>query len=89
MGVITQSGLCEYVSEEHYQEYEKLLGKLQVQDLKLPDEVITIDEKKTPLEAFRLMRDKKVSGLAIVDENGKLKDVISVRDLMVSANFFF
>jgi len=43
--------------------------------------VLSVSETDTAIRAFRLMVERKVSGLAVVDADGRLTDTISVRDL--------
>jgi len=45
------------------------------------EEVITVHEDSVAMDAFRLMVEKEVSGLAVVDAEGKLTAAISIRDL--------
>jgi CBS domain-containing protein len=64
-----------------------------VADMKLPKHVYSIDSNKTAFEAFQLMIEHKISGIAVVDDvSGKLVGNVSVRDLKVvqhDARFFF
>lgn len=41
--------------------------------------VLSVNEKQRAIDAFRMMQDRDVSGLAVVDANGELSDCISVR----------
>jgi len=45
------------------------------------EEVISIHEDSLAIEAFRTMVDKNVSGLAVIDKEGKLTAAISMKDL--------
>jgi len=47
-----------------------------------PHEIITIDWKKTILDAVELMSRKNVSGLFVVDEAGKLVNIFTERDIV-------
>jgi len=44
-------------------------------------DVYTVHEDSIAMDAFRLMAEKEVGGLAVIDSDGKLTGVISVRDL--------
>jgi len=43
--------------------------------------VTTVENKDTVIEAFELMVNKNISGVAVVDDDGRLINHISVRDL--------
>jgi CBS domain-containing protein len=43
--------------------------------------VVSIRQDQLALDAFRLMKEKKVSAVAVVDEGGRLVDTISATDL--------
>eukprot|EP01118_Nematostelium_gracile_P017374 TRINITY_DN739_c0_g1_i1.p1 TRINITY_DN739_c0_g1~~TRINITY_DN739_c0_g1_i1.p1 ORF type:complete len:371 (-),score=125.35 TRINITY_DN739_c0_g1_i1:85-1107(-) len=45
------------------------------------ERVISIDENALAMDAFRTMIEKNVSGLAVLDADGKLSSTISLRDL--------
>jgi len=45
------------------------------------EEVFAIQEDAIAMDAFRMMIDKNVSGLAVVDKEGKLIAAISMRDI--------
>lgn len=47
----------------------------------LPSTVHVINESKKAIDAFNMMSDKDVSGLAIVNDSGVLTGAISIRDL--------
>jgi len=46
-------------------------------------DIITIKESETAMTAFQTMINKNISGLAIVNDEGKLSGSISLRDLKV------
>jgi len=85
-GLITQTGLLEYLTEEHAEIFNKLSSKSTIKELDLIREVETIERTETALKAFQKMRDSKISGLAVT-ENGKFKDVISATDMMLWAEW--
>lgn len=47
---------------------------------------ITLDESATVGDALRLMKEFKIGGIPIVDENSKLKGIITNRDLRFQTN---
>lgn len=62
--------------------------KRHVRDLtKLPPVVFSIGIEKSAIDAFREIKDKGVSGLAVVDKAGVIVDVISVSDLTMFADW--
>jgi len=80
-GILTQSGFVEYLSEEYVLQIQH--DKTRISALDLPKEVFSVTLHCRAIDAFKIMKDKKVSGLAVVDTNGILADVISVSDLML------
>jgi len=81
-GLVTQSGLLEYITEEHADIFQKIGGKTTLRELSLPESVISIREESRAIEGFKLMRDKGVSGLAVNGERGEFVDSMSVSDIM-------
>jgi len=81
VGVITQSALCEFISEELADLFYH--NRKRIKELTLPSKVHVIQSSLRAIDAFKMMRDLKVSGLAVVDDSGRLTDVISVRDIML------
>lgn len=51
-------------------------------------EVITVRPDTSIEEAAKLMVDNKVSGLPVVDEEGKIVGIVTEKDLMVKASEF-
>lgn len=43
--------------------------------------VVAIPSTSKAIEGFKMMLDREVSGLAVVDETGRLVDNLSLRDL--------
>jgi len=79
-GIMTQSMIISLLDQN--------LGKLgkyrstQVNDLhSVLGPLVTVRDDSKAIEAFKLMADRGLSGLAVVDEKGFLVDNISVRDL--------
>jgi CBS domain-containing protein len=61
--------------------------KKPVKDLNLGlKDVFTVTIDKTPMDAFRIMQQKRVSAIAVVDENGVLVGTISVSDIKAIGN---
>lgn len=79
--MITQSRFVEYVMENVSDIPEEVLNK-QVKDLeKYPREVYRVKNTASAVDGFKDIIEKKVSGLAVVDENGKLVGCLSASDL--------
>lgn len=81
MSANDNTALVEYISEEYAEKTEK--DKTKIGDLSLPKKVYTVKDSSTALEAFKLMKSHRVSGLGVVNEHGRLVGAISVSDLMV------
>jgi len=80
--MITQSQLIEFLSKnlEHLGGIrQKPIGQMK----DITKEVITIKESETAMTAFQTMINKNISGLAILNDEGKLAGSISLRDLKV------
>jgi len=45
------------------------------------EEVVSVNEESTAFEAFKIMVEKDISGLAVIDKEGKLVAAISLKDL--------
>eukprot|EP00461_Guttulinopsis_vulgaris_P009372 UN09440 len=60
----------------------ELFGRLPVSDC-MSKNVITVNINQKAIDAFRIMADKNITGLAIVDDNNKLTGTISIRDLRI------
>jgi CBS domain-containing protein len=78
-GLITQSRLLEFIGtmsnclDEAHKTIQQLnLGTRQV---------VSVNEKSMAISAFRLMREKRVSAVAVVNDEGVLVGNISVNDL--------
>lgn len=79
VGVITESMMIGFL----YVNLEKLgpAKDTPVSEMVSHYFVLSVSETDTAIRAFRLMVERKVSGLAVVDADGRLTDTISVRDL--------
>ena len=49
-------------------------------------ETLSIEQSKTMIEAFQMISQKLVSGLAVVDDHGQLVGNISASDMRVIKN---
>jgi acetoin utilization protein AcuB len=86
IGIVTdrdiRSALPYSFFKQHPSEEEKRkFSKLQVQDIMSRDP-ITISPTYTIQDALLMIQDAKVGALPVVDEERKLKGIISVRDLL-------
>jgi len=79
ISVITQSHLV----RELYKNFSKFdIASQRVQDIKLGyKEVLSIRSDNSAIEGFNIIKEKKVSGLAVVDGSGKLVGNLSATDL--------
>jgi len=77
--VITQSRVvnCLLPSLEFIPKASKSLKELNIGF----KEVVTISQKEMSYKAFKLMKDKRISAVAVVDENDKIIGNISVNDM--------
>ncbi|PWA88410.1 SNF1-related protein kinase regulatory subunit gamma 1 [Artemisia annua] len=82
--IITQSAVIHMLEECADLQWFKSLGSKKLCDLGLPlmkaDKVIKVDEDEPVLQAFRLMREKRVGGLPVVSGGNKPVANISIRD---------
>jgi len=82
LNLITQSHIIDFL----YQNIDKIGSKMNkpVGDF-FKNIIYSVKEDEQAIEAFKLMMEKNVSGVAIVDEEGKVKGNISSRDLKAIA----
>jgi CBS-domain-containing membrane protein len=76
--ILTQSQVLDFVAE-----HLNILGSIKdlpAREMLSPD-VLTIGEDELALGAFHKMVEHNISGLAVVDNQGKIVESISVRDL--------
>jgi len=80
VNLITQSRIIDILScvLDSVPECTRSVGELSNLIVKNP---VTIHESKPAYEAFQLMRDKKISGLGVVNDDGKLVGCISADDI--------
>lgn len=63
-------------------EYEQKLGKLRVRDIiPLNQQLITIHQEAYIEQAAKLLRDNRISGLPVIDDDGKLIGIITQSDI--------
>jgi len=80
ISVLTQSHVVHWLSNHMYQ-FSDLIWKT-LEQLEIgPTEVISVSHDQKAIEAFKLIYSKKVSAVAVVDENGVLIGNISASDL--------
>jgi len=79
IGIITQSAVINFLYK-HVDQFPDNAA-IKVKSCFQPSKVISIEVNKTALEAFKLMITEKVSGVAVVDEQGKLVASLSSSDL--------
>jgi len=79
IGLVTQSKVINFL----YKNVDQFpdTAAIKVKDSFVPSTVISIEADKTALDAYRLMVSNKVSGVAVVDKEGKLFGSISASDL--------
>jgi len=79
VGLITQSRILQFV--------ETVLNLIKESDCSLKElnfgfkDVCSINEHQMAISAFKLMREKKISAVAVVNDNGELVGNISANDL--------
>jgi len=83
-GLITQSRLLEFVGTIQNSISE---ASCTVEQLNLGfKDVASVHENSMTINAFKLMKDKKISAVAVVDDEGKLVGNISSNDLKLVGN---
>jgi len=80
-GLVTQSMMISLLSQHHARLGSIEDIKIKNLDPALVPVVMSVREKDKAMDAFRVMGDRGIGGLAVVDAIGHLTDVISVRDL--------
>jgi len=78
-GIISQSMLVGWIYN-HLDSNVKAISQVPVIQF-ARSSVVTIDENQPAINAFKIMAETKISGLAIVNKSGELVDAVSVRDL--------
>jgi len=80
VNLVTQSQCVAWL-HRHLDELGEVLNKPMSACAGVIKPVISIKDDSIAIDAFNLMVEKEVVGLAIVDANGRLKGNISMRDL--------
>jgi acetoin utilization protein AcuB len=70
-----------YLQEDISTEQKSKLSKLRVSDIMIR-KVISISPNHTIQDALMMIQNAKVGALPVVDEDGRLKGILSVRDLL-------
>jgi len=80
--ILTQSRVIKYI-HQHMNMFEDIAGRT-LESLRMIHEgVISIPHRSLTIEAFKAIHDKKVSAVAVVDNDGKLVGNVSASDLKV------
>jgi len=83
VGFITQSKILQFFYK-YRDQLEPSLSKLlntKVVDSKINTSVVSVNMSSFMIEAFRLIWEKSVTGIAVVDDTGKLVATVSASDL--------
>lgn len=78
--VITQSQIVQILNK-HLDSFGERKNKPVAMMDRFFEDVYTIHEDAVAMDAFKMMVEREVSGLAVIDTDGKLTGTISVRDL--------
>lgn len=78
-GMISQSGLVAYIAK--HCPPESLDEKMEDAGLPFRKDVVKISDSASAASAFELLDSKRLSGIAVVDEDGKLIGNTSARDI--------
>lgn len=70
-----------FFSEEEYSVVKEKVSRLAVKDI-MTTKVVTVSPNNTLEDAIIMMQSVKVGAFPVVDPDGRLKGIISVRDLM-------
>lgn len=81
--IISQSALIKYICD-HFPR-DRLQEKISESGLAYKKKVISIVDTASATEAFTLLDNKRLSGIAVVDEDGKLVGNTSARDIKLAA----
>lgn len=77
LGIITDRDICLSLAKNTTMALEKrTIGEIMTHDVK------TVRSNEDVSEAFRKMREKKVSRLPVVDEKGSLQGIVSLNKLL-------
>jgi len=80
INIISQSGVVRFLSK-----HMNTLGpraKLTIQELGIGlSNIVKVEHDKLAIESFRLMQNKQISAVAVVDERGALTNTLSISDI--------
>jgi len=80
VNIVSQSSIIQFL-QQHHKELAPLTSK-KISEIKIGSKPVVTVNKSTPaIDAFRLMDNKKISGLAVVDEGGRFVGNTSASDL--------
>jgi CBS domain-containing protein len=79
-GIVTNTMLIEFIYNQ-METFPKSIRNVKVSEMRRFTTVYTLPQSATALRAFRLMAERRVHNVGIVNDSGKLVDTISVRDL--------
>ncbi|MCS7139051.1 MAG: CBS domain-containing protein [Crenarchaeota archaeon] len=88
-GVVTPMEIVKYLlckSQENLETPVLSIFSTSVSKIMRKD-IISIRESESMFESIRLMKQKGINGLAVVDDNGLLKAVLTVRDVLEKFNY--
>jgi len=79
IGFVTQSKVIDFL----YKNIERYTDTttLRIKDYFTPSEVVSISAQSKAIDGYKLMINKRVSGIAVVDAEGKLVGALSASDL--------
>jgi signal-transduction protein with cAMP-binding, CBS, and nucleotidyltransferase domain len=78
-GIITSTDICDKIVAP-----EQDPSEIKVRDI-MTSPLISVDPEKTIFECAKIMSDKKIHHLPVMDENGKVLGIISATDFLVIA----
>jgi acetoin utilization protein AcuB len=70
-----------FFKESYHKKEKEKFSKIKIKDI-MTINPITLSPTSTIQDALLLIQEKKIGALPVVDEEGKLKGIISVRDLL-------
>ncbi|GAM22994.1 hypothetical protein SAMD00019534_061690 [Acytostelium subglobosum LB1] len=86
VSILTMSQMVKYVHDNlQYLGTKKDLLVSEMRGLCNDGDIVTVPTTMITIDAFKLMEEKNISGLAVVDDKGVLVDTLSTRDLKAMA----
>eukprot|EP00054_Salpingoeca_dolichothecata_P003653 m.27923 g.27923 ORF g.27923 m.27923 type:complete len:333 (-) comp14034_c0_seq1:49-1047(-) len=76
--IITQSAVVAALarSTDEFEMFSKTLAELKLSE---PVEVLSVKDEQTPLDAFKLLRDKEIGGCPVLNSDGKIVSSVDVK----------